>query len=205
MNRMQRAALLTKLVRRLRDEGSWGGETHVQKATYFLQDLMRVPLDFDFILYKHGPYSFDLHDEIAALRGDGLLTFELHDRYSPHLQPTDIGAYIQDHFPKTLARYDGRIRLVAETFGDKGVVQLELLGTALYVTLKYGRSEQCRAAKMTCLKPHISLPQAREAVAEVDRIIADSEAHLTSRPAQAGKRSSTARASSPSAVSGARG
>lgn len=78
MNRMKRSALLTKLVQRLRDEGSWGGETHVQKVTYFLQELMEVPLDFDFILYKHGPYSFDLHDEIAALRGDGLLTFELH-------------------------------------------------------------------------------------------------------------------------------
>lgn len=179
MNRMQRSALLTKLVRRLRDEGSWGGETHVQKATYFLQELLKVPLGFDFILYKHGPFSFDLHDEIAALRGDGLLRFELHYRYSPHLQPTDMVTHIQKRCPKTLAKYDSRIRLVAETFGDKGVVQLELLGTALYVTLNYGRSVPCRAAKMTCLKPHISRPQASETVAEVDRIIAGSKAYLT--------------------------
>lgn len=179
MNRMKRSALLTKLVQRLRDEGSWGGETHVQKATFFLQELMEVPLGFDFILYKHGPYSFDLHDEIAALRGDGLLTFELHYQYSPHLQPTDLCAYIQGLFPKTLARYDSRITLVAETLGNKGVVQLELLGTALFVTLNYEKSVPCRAAKMTCLKPHISLPQARESVADVDRIIAGSKAHLT--------------------------
>lgn len=178
MNRMQRAALLTKLVRRLRDEGSWGGETHVQKATYFLQELMKVPLGFDFILYKHGPFSFDLHDEIAALRGDGLLTFELHYQYSPHLQPTEIGTNVQKRCPMTLAKYDGRITLVAEIFGDKGVVQLELLGTALFVTLNYELSEPCRAAKMTCLKPHISRPQASEAVAEVGRIIADSKSHL---------------------------
>ena len=180
MNRMKRSALLTRLVQRLREAGSWGGETHVQKATFFLQDLMKVPLDFDFILYKHGPYSFDLHDEIAALRGDGLLTFELHNRYSPHLQPTNLCAHIQDRFPKTLARYDSRITLVAETFGDKGVVQLELLGTALYVTLEYGPTEPCRATRMTMLKPHIQPPQASKAIAEVDRIIADSKAHLTS-------------------------
>ena len=178
MNRMQRAALLTKLVRRLRDEGSWGGETHVQKATYFLQELMEVPLGFDFVLYKHGPFSFDLYDEIAALRGDGLLTFELHNRYSPHLQPTDMGTSVQSKFPKTLRKYDSRITLVAETFGDKGVVQLELLGTALFVTLNYGQSESCRADKMTCLKPHISPPQARAAIADLDRIIAGSKAHL---------------------------
>ena len=180
MNRMKRSALLTRLVQQLREAESWGGETHVQKATYFLQDLMKVPLGFDFILYKHSPYSFDLHDEIAALRGDGLLTFELHCQYSPHLQPTDLCADIQGHFPKTLARYDSRIRLVAETFGDKGVVQLELLGTALYVTLNYGQSVPCRADQMTCLKPHILPPQASKAIAEVDRIIADSKAHLTS-------------------------
>lgn len=179
MNRMQRAALLTKLVQRLRDEGNWGGETHVQKATFFLQELMEVPLGFDFILYKHGPYSFDLHDEIGALRGDGLLTFELHNRYSPHLQTTDMGASIQNRFPKTLRKYNSRITLVAETFGDKGVVQLELLGTALFVTLNYGQSESCRADKMTCLKPHISPPQARAAIADLDRIIARSKAHLT--------------------------
>lgn len=179
MNRMMRSALLTKLVQRLREEGSWGGETHVQKVTYFLQELMGVPLNFDFILYKHAPYSFDLQDEIAALRGVGLLTFEMHYQYSPHLQPTDLCAYIQGLFPKTLARYDSRITLVAETFGDKGVVQLELLGTALFVTLNYGQSVPCRAAKMTCLKPHISPPQARKAIADVDRIIADSRAYLT--------------------------
>ena len=179
MNRMKRAALLTRLVQRLRKAESWSGETHVQKATFFLQELMEVPLGFDFILYKHGPYSFDLHDEIAALRGDGLLTFELHNRYSPHLQPTDLCAYIQGHFPKTLARYDSGITLVAETFGKKGVVQLELLGTALYVTLEYG-PEPCRATRMTMLKPHIQPPQASKAIAEVDRIIADSKAHLAS-------------------------
>jgi len=179
MNRMMRSALLTKLVQRLREEGSWGGETHVQKVTYFLQELMEVPLDFDFILYKHGPYSFDLHDEIAVLRGVGFLTFELHSRFSPHLKLTDMGTHIQNKFPKTLRKYDSRITLVAETFGDKGVVQLELLGTALFVTLNYGQLVPCRAAKMTCLKPHISPPQAHKAIADVDRIIADSKAYLT--------------------------
>ena len=33
---------------------------------------------------------------------------------------------------------------------------------------------------MTCRKPYIEPPQARKAIAEVDRIIADSKAHLTS-------------------------
>jgi len=70
MDRLRRAALLTQLIERLRRRGSWCGETHVQKATLFLQDLTRIPMGFDFILYKHGPFSFDLRDELTSLRAD---------------------------------------------------------------------------------------------------------------------------------------
>jgi len=35
MNTLQRAALLTELADKLRQQGSWCGETHLQKATYF--------------------------------------------------------------------------------------------------------------------------------------------------------------------------
>ena len=69
-------------------------------------------------------------------------------------------------------------RFVADTLGDRGVVQLELLGTALYVTLREDVSPQLRAHRMTCLKPHVSLPEARTAIAQVDRVIAGSKALL---------------------------
>ena len=68
MERLQRAAVLLSLIEQLKDRGSWCGDTHIQKTTYFLQELLKVPLGFEFILYKHGPYSFDLEDEITALR-----------------------------------------------------------------------------------------------------------------------------------------
>ena len=35
-----------------------------------------MPLGYDFTLYKHGPFSFDLRDDIHALRADGLLDLE---------------------------------------------------------------------------------------------------------------------------------
>ena len=93
MNRLQRAAVLTALADELRKRGSWCGETHLQKATYFLQSLLGVPLGYEFILYKHGPYSFDLHDELTALCTDQLL--ELRPQpypYGPSLLPTAASA-----------------------------------------------------------------------------------------------------------------
>ena len=46
MERLKKAAVVTTLVDQLRDEDSWCGETHVQKAVYFLQSLFDVPTGF---------------------------------------------------------------------------------------------------------------------------------------------------------------
>ena len=174
MGRMKNAALITKLIERLRDQESWCGETHVQKAAYFLQHLMDVPLGFGFILYKHGPFSFELRDELTALRADNLLTLEHDPRYSPRIAATRQSKYIQDRFPKTLARYDSSISFTAQRLGPKGVVQLERLGTALYVKLEAERPAAQRVERIMTLKPHISEHEAIRAVREVDEILSDS-------------------------------
>ena len=91
MDRLKRAALITKLVDRLREENSWCGETHVQKAVYFLQTLFNAPTDFEFILYKHGPFSFDLRDELTSLRADEVLALEVQLPYGPRIFTTERG------------------------------------------------------------------------------------------------------------------
>lgn len=174
MGRIKNAALITKLVERLRDHESWCGETHIQKTVYFLQHLMDVPLGFCFILYKHGPFSFELRDELTALRADNLLTLEYNTRYSPRIATTSQSKYIQDRFPITLARYDGRISFVARRLGPKGVVQLERLGTALFVRLEADKSAEHRVGRIMALKPHIAEHEAVRAVREVDQILCDS-------------------------------
>ena len=52
MERLRRASLFLALNEELRNSGSWAGETHMQKATFFLQELMSVPMEFDFVLYQ---------------------------------------------------------------------------------------------------------------------------------------------------------
>ncbi len=73
MNRLQRAVVLLTMLDALKRRGSWCGETHLQKSVYFLVELCAVPLGYSFVLYRHGPYSFELSDEITALRADMLL------------------------------------------------------------------------------------------------------------------------------------
>src|ERR1035441_4963526 len=74
MKHGQRMAVLTLLDREMLAKGSWCGETHIQKATYFLQELLGVDLGFEFVLYRHGPFSFELRDELSSMQADDILT-----------------------------------------------------------------------------------------------------------------------------------
>ena len=65
---LEQQAIVVETIARLRSHGSWAGETHVQKSLFFLKNLLRVPLNYNFVLYKHGPYSFDLHHDVGKMR-----------------------------------------------------------------------------------------------------------------------------------------
>jgi hypothetical protein len=174
MKRLQRDAVLLSVIENLGAEGSWCGETHIQKATYFVQELLKVPLEFDFILYKHGPFSFDLSDEITAMRADYLLGLQPRSYpYGPSIVHGESGEMIKEQFPKTLEMYNPSVEFVADKFGDKGVAELERISTALYVTLTggVGGSVESRAQRIHELKPHVEMDEAFDAVKAVDEII----------------------------------
>ena len=100
------------------------------RATFFAQELTKIPLGFDFILYKHGPFSFDLRDELTALRADGLLKLEMQWPYGPRISPTQQGEYIKSLYPMTLKKYETAVAFVANRLSDKDVIELERLATA---------------------------------------------------------------------------
>jgi uncharacterized protein YwgA len=171
MNRLQKDSVLFALIEQLRTAGSWTGETHMQKATYFLQHLMDVPLEFDFILYKHGPFSFDLRDELTAMRAQGFLRLEPQYPYGPTLIVEEKSELLRHAFRTIIEGYILKIRFVSEKLASKSVTQLERTATALYVTLEGQATTTERVKRLTHLKPHISWEDAQAAVSEVDGII----------------------------------
>jgi uncharacterized protein YwgA len=174
MERLKKAALLTTLAQKLREKSSWCGETHIQKATYFLQELLKVPMEFEFILYKHGPYSFDLHEELSALIVDEL--FDLQPQptpYGPKLVPTKLSARLKENYSRTIEEYHNQIEFIASTLGNMRVAKLESLATSFYVTQKEspGASIEKRAKLVLDLKSHLALSEIKESVQELDEII----------------------------------
>jgi len=175
MNRLKRAAILSRLLSELRERGGWGGETHLQKAAYFLQELFSVPLKFEFTLYRHGPFSFDLRGELSALRADGIIKLEPQQPpYGPKLGTTDRAQYIQSLFTQTVEQYANYIESVSERLASKDVSELERLSTALWVINKdCARPRVEQARELTQIKPHISQALALDAVEQVHRMVAE--------------------------------
>lgn len=174
MNRRAQEAVLVGLARRLQDRGSWSGETHLQKATYLLHDLFEIPFDFKFILYKHGPFSFELRDELGSMRTDRLLEREIQPPpYGPRIIVTERGRELEQQFARTLERYGPALDWVADQLGDRGVIELERLATALWVTREIGEaaSVDARARRLHEIKPHVTIDDAEEAVREIDGML----------------------------------
>ena len=176
MDRAAQMAAVLELMHALRSRGSWCGETHVQKCVYLVQEALDLPSEFEFVLYKYGPYSFDLHHLLGEMRADLLIDREPQpDPYGPTLKPSASGANLMKRHAATTTRYRPAINLVAECFGDRRVTDLEQIGTALYVTRADAGTAEERARRVVELKSHVDYDAALAAVHEVDRLI-------TSRP-----------------------
>jgi hypothetical protein len=173
MNAKEKCAVLLHLATELRNHGSWAGETHVQKAAYLLQELLGVPTGFKFVLYKHGPFSFDIRDSLNQMEAERLI--ELLEQPYPY-GPKIIEGKAATHFrPMTQSTkvFGTQIEFVSRTLGSAGVTELERIATALFVTLDSEIAPEDRVEKLVELKPHVPLADASAAFARLEDIRAE--------------------------------
>jgi len=174
MDGAKRQAVILALLKELRERDSWCGETHVQKSAHFLQDGLGVPLETEFVMYKHGPFSFELRELLGELRTSHLLEVELKPPYGPRLKPTASGFALMDRFPNTISRYSRQVKFVADKLGPRDVLALEKIGTALYVTRQLPTATQKqRADEIRQLKPRVDKLTALAALREVADLLAE--------------------------------
>ncbi len=165
-----RCALLVDLIKQLHERGSWCGETHVQKAMFILQDIAKANLGYKFVIYKHGPYSFNLSNELTGMRAVGILELNFpRDGYGPSVGVTEFGERVYNVNKENIEKYDAVAKFLAEWFSTNDVRYLERIATAYFVTAKNPRDPAIeRARKLNSLKPHVDMQAAEQAVRIVD-------------------------------------
>ena len=166
---LDQQALVVETIARLKAHGSWAGETHVQKSLFFLKNLLDVPFDYNFVLYKHGPYSFDLHHDVGKMRAYSFLDLEPRMPYGPSFAQGDMAKQMLARFDTTVRQYRDAIEFVAMNLGEANVRELERYATALYVKLEYPNTSPVQLANtMIELKPHITKEEAAVAIQYVE-------------------------------------
>lgn len=174
MKRLRRAAVIADLVDRLHAHDSWAGETHIQKASFIAQEMLQVPTGIDFELFKHGPFSFQLREELGEMRAEEILTLKAQrPPYGPRFYTDEAASQLRRRFPKTLREYREQLEWTADWLGPRGVVLLERTATAFWVTREApnGASVEERAKRLNRLKPHFDLESCAQAVEEIDEIL----------------------------------
>lgn len=171
MEPMERQAILTELVTQMESNDSWCGETHLQKCTYFLQQLCKVPLDFKFILYLYGPFSFELRDEITGMRADRFLQIQVRPGpYGPSLRTDDRANILREQFIQSIEPHRHAIEFVARNFSNRKVTELERLATTFFVLDEMKEQEDRVPQVVRELKPHVSPVDAEKALEVIKKL-----------------------------------
>lgn len=167
------------MIKSLRENYSWSGETHLQKALFFLNNHYPDVLDSEFVLYKHGPYSFEMHDLISSLCIYGLVEREPQPPYGPKLGLTGKGeAFLDKNLGQVDKEYHLGVQRIALSFGQKKVSELEKVATALWFKKQYqGEKEADLAEQINDIKPHISVEEAKRSFKDLEGMLADQSVH----------------------------
>lgn len=165
-------AIVGLIIQELKSQGSWCGETHIQKTAFVARDVWGVPLSTPFVLYKHGPYSFDLNSVLASMRADRVLALIPQQNYGPSFALESAFGAVAEKFKTEIDKMKTKVERVAGFFGRKNVADLERVATAIFITLKGpNASSEVRATELNKLKPHIAIADALDAIAEADNFL----------------------------------
>lgn len=172
MTKSREMSLIGGVVKLLREEHSWTGETHIQKTAYIAKMLRDVPFESEFVLYKHGPFSFDMSKSLVHMRSRSLLSISPNPGYGPTFEVNlPLWAAVERSTGGYFAQFEGALREVCSFLGNRNVGALERLATAVFLNAEHpNASVDEKAEKMISLKPHILRALAISAFEEVTLI-----------------------------------
>jgi hypothetical protein len=163
-------ALILAVVEGLKRQGSWTGKTHVQKALFLLDASGVLEVPFPFVLYKHGPYSFDAEEELEQMRCYAALDCQTVEGYGVVLSPGDNAPLVRRLCPLPAAVQEA-VDFICRSVGRKKVAELEPLATAAWIRTQEKVVEPGAVVeRLRQLKPHVGVREAEEADGEARRI-----------------------------------
>jgi uncharacterized protein YwgA len=167
----------------MREAGSWCGRMHIQKTLYTFQTLFHPgdELEVRFILYKHGPYSFALDEDLAEMEFYSGLERKEQRLYEARYEPGQGAKALRERFGSGVETWLPQIEFVARRVSRKNVRELEALCILMFVATDpqerrlYPRDVDCMSRVLE-LKPHLAHAEVRQAHHEYEQLASDAQA-----------------------------
>lgn len=168
---VRKHAIILSTIEELNRRGSWTGKTHVQKALSLVNSRDKIELPFQFVLYKHGPYSFDVEDEIEQMKGYAAIESEPIPGFGVTLSRGPMANYVYARYTLE-AEESSEIKKVCEFVASRSVTELERLATAAWIrSVEHISDREQVARRLNELKPHVSVDDARSADVEIGKLL----------------------------------
>ena len=176
MDRLWQARLVSDVVEALRENGSWTAESHVQKCIYMVKELFDKEVSFRFVPYKHGPYSFELRDEIGRLLSTRVLVSEPARPYGPRIRTRSDSAHLRRQLERVDHGLSDQIAFVAGKIGAMPASDVGLLATGILVLKEQEtckKSSQESLARFRYLKPAVEEETCIKFICDAQKLIQD--------------------------------
>lgn len=161
-------AFILGVVKALHEQSSWTGKTHIQKSLSLLHDSGKVSVPFQFVLYKHGPYSFDIEAELEEMQSYDAVEIKPNmEGYGVVVREGENAKFVKKVESLTEEEVQA-IENVCKFVGSRNVTELERLATASWIRAQEHITDTSDVARrLHELKPHILIPDAKNADMEV--------------------------------------
>lgn len=161
-------AFILEIIESLHRHESRTGKTHVQKAISLLRDLGKVNVPFEFVLYRHGPYSFQVEEALEQMQSYDAIRAEPNaGGYGAVLRTGSMADFSRSHEALT-EKEKLAVDEVCKFVARRNVLDLERLATASWIRHQEQVTQSDQVAiRLNTLKPHISIDKAETANAEI--------------------------------------
>lgn len=173
MIEQEKKTLICLILEALKKQGSWCGETHIQKAAYLAKEMFKIPLEeYDFFLYRYGPYSSEISVDLATMRNEEIIVRTATYPFGATYGVKENKEIPSEDMEECRKQYGKKIDFIAEKFSDKGVGYLERLCTAHWVIRNYtNKTTDELAETLSEIKVKIPLETALKTIEETNSMI----------------------------------
>jgi hypothetical protein len=170
----ERQAILLAFLDSLRSDGSWCGDAYLTCAVYLLQELLEVPLGYEYFVDMREVSSGGCLDDLGCMVTERFLSTEIREGHmSAGLTPGVQAHHLRRRWRAQMERFADEIQLLAPRIQAMKRGELATLTIALFISRRRcppDASQEQRAQRITAIKPHLEYSEALEAVRTVDAL-----------------------------------